>query len=151
MAGFRQIHERAKSKQLKEEETKTYMAMREELARSLVAAQSLQVPEGQNARRHFRVAQVYKLEIDRTYTTLTKEVSPSGFSAVMQNEMKPGQKVAFAISIVRDTDPVSGEAKVISAVKQGQWKILFSIEQISEANRERLESALFDAVLARFK
>ena len=50
-----------------------------------------------------------------------------------------------------DSLGVAYEAKVVSAVKAGQWKVNFSIDQISEANGERLESALFDAVLARFR
>src|SRR6267154_1654482 len=112
MAGFKLAHEKSKSGQLREDEKKTYLAMREELARSLVAAQSLTVPEGQNARRFFRVAQLFQVEIDRTYPTVTKEVSASGFSAIPTNEMKVGQRIGFSLQIKRGEEPVSGEAKV---------------------------------------
>src|SRR5690348_12850247 len=70
MAGFRVTHEKAKAKQLSEDEFKKYLGMREELARSLIQAQSLQVPEGQNSRKYFRVAQMYKVEIAKTYNTM---------------------------------------------------------------------------------
>ncbi len=46
---------------------------------------------------------------------------------------------------------MTGDAKVTSSSKQGSWKIGFSIENMSEANTERLESALFDAVLSRIR
>src|SRR5258706_5595750 len=123
MSGFRLAHERSKLKQLNDEELKTYLTMREELARSLVAAQSLTVPEDQNARRFFRVAQMYQLELDRTYKTLTKDISRAGFSAMLASEMKVGQRVAFSLSLKRDTDAITGEAKVVAVAKQGQWKI----------------------------
>jgi hypothetical protein len=151
MAQFRITHEKHKANQLDAEQKKAYFAMRDELARSLVAAQALSVPEGQNARRFFRVAQMYKLEIDRTYQTMTKEVSRSGFACMLPSEIKIGQKVGFAITLKRDTEPVSGEAKCVQAQKIGQWRVSFSIEMLNDANTERLESALFDAVLARFK
>jgi hypothetical protein len=151
MARFRVTHERAKSGILNEEQKKDYLGMREELARSLLAAQQLTTPDGQPARRFFRVAQVYRIELNRTYQTTTKMVSVSGFSVSLQNELKVGTKVGFALTLGRESEPVSGEAKVVSSVKQGPWQISFSIEQINEANAERLEAALFDAVLSRFK
>ncbi|MBL8957472.1 MAG: PilZ domain-containing protein [Myxococcaceae bacterium] len=151
IAAFRVTHEKAKANQLTEEQRKTYLAMREELARSLVAAQSLKVPEGENSRKYFRVAQMFKLEIDRTYQTMTKEISRAGFSAMLPKELKIGQRVGFAITLKRDLDPIGGEAKVVGAQKSGQWRIDFAIDLINEANGELLETALFDAVLARFK
>ncbi len=151
IAAFRVTHEKAKANQLTDDQRKTYLAMREELARSLVSAQALKVPEGENSRKYFRVAQMYKLEIDRTYQTMTKEISRAGFSAMMPKELKVGQRVGFSITLKRDVDPVSGEAKVVAAQKVGQWRVDFSIDLMNEPNTERLESALFDAVLARFK
>jgi hypothetical protein len=127
------------------------MAMREELAKSLVAAQSLQVPEDRNFRKNFRVAQVFKLEIERTYQAMTKEVSRSGFSALMPAELKVGKTVGFALTLSRGIEPISGEAKVVNAVKAGMWRIDFHIILLNDEYAEKLESALYDAVLARFK
>lgn len=152
MTGFRATHEKAKAKQLSENQYKSYLEMREELARSLVAAQSLTVPEGQSSRRYFRVAQMLKIEIASTYQTMTRHVSRSGFSVTLATQFKVGEEISFSLTLTREGDPVTGKAKVVSAVKQGGgWLTSFSIEVISEANSERLESALFDAVLARFK
>ncbi|MBK7861564.1 MAG: PilZ domain-containing protein [Archangiaceae bacterium] len=151
MAGFRITHEKAKAKKLTDSEHKAYLEMREELARSLVAAQAMTLPEGQNSRKHFRVAQMYKIEISNTYQTMTKQVSRSGFSCTLTSQLPVGQVVPFSLMLGREGEPVTGQAKVVSAVKQGGWVVAFSIDHISEANGERLESALFDAVLSRFK
>jgi hypothetical protein len=151
MAGFRVTHQKAKAKQLSDVEYKAYLEMREELARSLVGAQSLQVPEGQNYRKHFRVAQMFKLEIAKTYQTTTKQVSRTGFSAGLAAQLKVGQEVDFEITLARDSEPITGKAKVVGAQKLGTWLTSFAIESLSEAMGERLETALFDAVLARFK
>jgi len=149
---FRITHEKAKAGGLNEIERKQYLGMREELARSLVNAQSLAVPEGQNARRHFRVAQLFQVEVKNLYKTVTRELSSSGFSAMVAAELKPGDTVPFKLTVNRAVDPVSGIAKVVSAVKaQGAFRTSFVIETMSDANVEILESALFDAVLARFK
>lgn len=151
MARFKVTHQKAKAGQLSESEHKAYLDMREELARSLVAAQSLVVPEGAPARRHFRVAQLYAIELANTYKTMTKAVSRAGFSAVLPSQMKVGEEVSFTMALGRDGEPLTGKAKVVGATKQGGWLISFSIEVMSEPNAERLETALFDAVLARFK
>jgi hypothetical protein len=149
---FRITHDKAKAGGLNELERKAYLGMREELARSLVNAQSLAVPEGQNARRHFRVAQLFQVEVKNMYKTVTRELSTSGFSAMVGGELKPGESVPFKLTVDRSKDPVTGIAKVIGAVKaQGAFRTNFEIETMSEANSEILESSLFDAVLSRFK
>lgn len=151
MARFRVTHERAKAGILNEDQKADYLGMREELARSLIAAQSLQTPAGAPARKHFRVAQMYKIEIAKTYQTMTKMVSVSGFSAALTAEMKVGADVEFSLLLSRDKEPVTGRAKVVSSTKGVGWQVSFAIDTISNDNAERLESALFDAVLSRFK
>jgi hypothetical protein len=151
MARFRVTHERSKANILNEDQMRDYLGMREELARSLISAQSLQTPDGAPARKHFRVAQMYKIEIATVSQAMTKMVSCSGFSVMMAAEMKVGQEEPFTLTLGRGITAVSGKAKVVSTSKQGQWLISFAITQIADADAERLESALFDAVLARFK
>ena len=149
---FRITHEKAKAGGLNELERKQYLGMREELARSLVNAQSLSVPEGQNARRHFRVAQLFQIEVKNLYKTVTRELSTSGFSAMLAGELKPGDSVPFKLQVNRSAEPVTGIAKVINSVKaQGSFRTNFEIETMSDAHAEVLECALFDAVLSRFK
>ncbi len=101
MSRFRLTHEQAKRQQLGPKEHETYLAMREELAKSLVSAQSLQVPEEKNYRKVFRVAQMYKIEINGIYQTMTTSVSRSGFAANLAAEMKIGQVAKFALTLGR--------------------------------------------------
>lgn len=151
LAGFRVTHQRAKAGQLKPEERARYLAMREELARSLVAAQGLSLPEGQNARKHFRVAQVFPLEVANLYQTVTKELSRAGFSALITGTLKANDSVDFQLTLGRGTEPVTGKARVVSVVRQaGNSRVSFAIEAMGAEGEERLELALFDAVLARF-
>ncbi|MEW6431498.1 MAG: PilZ domain-containing protein [Myxococcota bacterium] len=151
LAGFRATHQRAKSGQLKPEEVRKYLAMREEFARSLVAAQGLAVPEGQQARRYFRVAQLYPLEVANLYQTVTRELSRSGFSALITGALQVGEVVEFKLSLGRGAEPVLGQARVVSSVRQtGNARVSFAIDSLSDADAERIELALFDAVLARF-
>lgn len=151
LAGFRVTHQRAKEGKLKPEERAKYLAMREEFARSLVAAQGLTVPEGQQARRYFRVAQLYALEVGNLYNTVTKELSRSGFSALITGTLKDSDRVDFKLTLARGAEPLVGQARVVSVVRQqGNSRVSFAIEALNEADAERLELALFDAVLARF-
>lgn len=152
LAAFKVTHEQAKKGSLNEEQYKKYLAMREELARSLVAAQGLTVPEGQNARKYFRVAQLYTLEVSNLYKSVTRDISRSGFSSVMTANFSENQKVTFAITLGRGTEPVTGQAHVVAAVKQGgNTRVSFAIDSMPNADVERLELALFDAFLSRVK
>ncbi len=152
LSGFREQHEKMRAGRLSEGETRRYLSMREELARSLASSQGLTVPEGQNARKFFRVAQVYTVEINNLYKGLTKDISRSGFSTIVPTSMKEGDPLAFSFVLKRGEDPVTGRGKVITALKQqGNTRISCSIDTISDANAERLEMALFDAVLSRIK
>jgi hypothetical protein len=126
--------------------------MREELARSLVSSQGLTISEGQNARKVFSVAQVYSVEINNLYKGLTKDISRSGFTTTIPSSMKEGAPIAFSFTLKRGEDAVTGQGKVVTALKQqSNTRISCSIDTISEANAERLEMALFDAVLSRLK
>jgi hypothetical protein len=152
MAMFRELHGRVKKGPVSEKDLERYHAMREDLARSLVAAQGMQVPNGQNARRHFRVAQVFSLEVNNLYKSMTRDVSRSGFSAIVPATFETGDKVSFSIVLARGQEPITGQAHVASSVKSlGNSRVSFAIDVLNELNAERLEVALFDAVLARFK
>ncbi len=152
IAAFREGHERFRAGALSEAERKRYLAMREELANSLVAAQGLMVPAGQNARRHFRVAQVFAVEVNNLYPAMTKDISRAGFSCLVPATMRERDPFSFALTVKRGEDPVTGQGRVVNVVKQqGNSRVSFSIDTMSEANAERLEMALFDAVLQRLK
>lgn len=152
MAMFRELHARVKQGPVSEKDLGRYHAMREDLARSLVAAQGLTVPDGQNARKHFRVAQVFAIEVNNLYKSMTRDISRSGFSAIVPASFGEGEKVTFSILLGRGQEPITGQGHVASSVKsQGNSRVSFSIDVLNDANAERLEVALFDSVLSRFK
>lgn len=152
ITGFRELHLRYKAGPLPGPDLAKYHSMREELARSLVAAQGLTVPEGQNARRHFRVAQVLPLEVNNLYKSVTRDVSRAGFSTVVQGNFKEGERVTFIMGIGRGVEPVTGSAHVVTMVRgQGSSRVSFAMDHMSNEDTERLEVALLDAVLSRFK
>src|SRR4051812_7749844 len=90
MKQFKRFHEAMRDKKLGPEDLKDYLVMREQLAVSLVKGQGLLQPEGQPARRTFRVAQAYQVEIDGIIRTLTRDISVGGFSALITSSPKVG-------------------------------------------------------------
>lgn len=93
MLQFKQVHEAAK----KNGSDDKHRAMKEELARSLVQAQGLSVPEGQAHRKAFRVAQAWQVEINGIYKCLTRDVSGGGFSALVPGNLSVGEEVRFSL------------------------------------------------------
>jgi hypothetical protein len=152
LAGFRELHAKHKQTPLADADLRRYHNMREELARSLVAAQGLTVPEGQNARRYFRVAQVLPLELNNLHKSVTRDISRIGFSAVVQGTFKEGERLSFIITLARGVEAATGSAHVVTSVRQqGSSRVSFAIDHLDDAAAERLEVALFDAVLSRLK
>jgi hypothetical protein len=152
ISAFRALHQRVKKAEATPQELEHHLAMREELARSLASAQGLTVPTGQNARRHFRVAQVFHIELNNIHRAVTRDISRSGFSALVPGDYKDGQEVSFSIVLARGEEPITGKGKVVASMKQqGSSRVSISVSAMSEASGERLEMALFDAALSRIK
>lgn len=151
MKTLKALHEQAKRKELNEQQLATYAGMREELARSLCAAQKLTVQPGQMARETFRVAHAFALEINNVTRTMTRDISKGGFSCLLPQPMKDGEEVSFALTVNRAEEPVTGVVKVIASVRlAGNARVSFAYAALSKPSSERLETALFDAVLSRF-
>lgn len=145
LAGFRSLHERARRGPLSDEEQHRYLSMRDELARSLVQAQGLGREASQQARRSFRVAQVFPVEFSRLPKTVTVELSRGGFSVLVDGAPRVGDVQDFKLTPARGV-VLQGRARV--AAVNGP-RVSFAIEHLGEEDTERLEVALFDAVLAR--
>lgn len=145
MVQFKQVHEAAK----KNGSDEKHRAMKEELARSLVQAQGLTVPDGQMHRKAFRIAQAWQLELNDTYRCLTRDVSGGGFSALVPASLNVGEEVRFSMRI--GGEPVTGTASVVAAIKQlGNSRVSFTIVSMAKADVDRFENALFDCVLSRY-
>jgi len=152
MKGFRVTHEKARAGQLTPDELQRYHAMREELARSAIVGQGGKVPAGKTARESFSVPQVYQVEINGLYKTVTREVSRSRFTATLSQDYRKGEPISYSMTLSRAQEPLEGQATVVESVRQGgASRTTFELSTLSEADAERLEFALFDALLARIR
>lgn len=151
LASFRITHEKARRGELKEAERKTYLEMRDELARSMMAAANQPQVVGQRASRVFSIAHVFPIEIAATHKTMTREISCRGFTANVPQVYEVGDVVKFALTPKRGVEPITGEAKVTFVQKQpaNSTRITTSFT-LGELQLEALEHALFDAALSRF-
>lgn len=152
IASFRALHERVSRGEANEDDRRRHKAMREELAVSLLASQGQEAPPGGPARKHFRVPQVFPVEVNNIYRVVTKDISRSGFSAMINATLEVGQEVTFSLTLTRGAPPITGRARVAVLTKLvGTSRVGFAIDSLNDADAERLEMALFDAVLARMK
>lgn len=152
IASFRITHEKAKKGELSPEERMRYQGMCEEFTRSLMAAQNMSVPDGIPARRAFRVAQVYPIELDNVARTMTRDVSCQGFTASANGNFKEGDQISWSLTLSRNTDPMQGMATIVAAppIGRGSYRVTATFNKLTDAQADRLEKALIDAALARF-
>ena len=149
---FRALHERARRGDLTGPEAADYRGGREELARALVAAQRLSVPAGASPRQSLRVARALQVEVEsplRTERVTTFDLSLGGFSAPMSRAPALDEPLTARLRLP-GTEPLAAEVRVADARPQpGNVRVSFAFKGLPEADRERLELAIFDAVLAQ--
>jgi PilZ domain len=147
---FREMHTLTAAGKLPDKDKPSYFRMREELARSLNTMQGLTVADGQSHRRHFRVAHAYKVEVNVVNTTLTRDISRSGFACLVTQVFQKGQSVPFQLFLGGGQAPISGQCTTVTCFKQsGNSKASFEFGKMADDDAERLEVALFSAVLSR--
>jgi len=150
MKGFRLTHEKARQGQLVPDEQGRYLGMREELARSWLSSQGKDALPGKSARASFSVPQVYQVEISSLYKTMTREISCSRFVVTMSQDLKRNETVSYSLLLGRGKEPITGQATVVASERLGgASRITFELGKLSPEDAERLELALFDALLSR--
>ena len=151
---FRRAHEKARSGQLSEAELKAYRAGRDELARALLAAQRLTLRPGETPRRALRVARALQVDLDLLTSrerAVTIDLSTGGFSCLLAKAPPIGDEVGFALRLPA-ADPLAGKARVQDVkVLPGNVRVSFQFVGQDEADRERLETFVFDTVLAQLQ
>ena len=151
-AQYRTLHNKAKTATLTEVEAESHRRMSEELIRSVVSAQGVKVTTVEEARKHFKVAQMFAIEINNLYKTLTKEISLSGFVVTVPIHVKDGDLVAYSLTLARNQDAISGNARVVSSQRQpGNSRLVCSFDGMPEPAAKRLELMVIEAVLDRVK
>lgn len=152
LAAFRITHEQARRGVLSEADQKKYLGMRDELARSLMNSQGLAAPEGVPPRRAFKVAHVFPIELNGVYRTTTREISCTGFTALVAGSFKENDRITFSLNLSRAAEPLTGFAITRAVVRQtaNAARITCDFDDLGEARTATLELALFDAALSRF-
>jgi hypothetical protein len=155
---FKDLHEKAKLGTLPQEERAEYQRSRTELGRLLLVAQQLS-HGGKTLRSALRIAQLIKVELDfggpTPEKTSTMDLASGGFAALLQASQRVGSSAGFTLFLPAlsgsGTQPIKGAGKVASSRAQGNlFRVSFSFEEMSTANREHLDMAIIDFVLRRF-
>ena len=150
--GFKALHEQARRGALHGDELANYLAGREELARALLAAQRLTLLPGQSPRQALRVARALQVELEspvRKDRLMTFDLSLGGFSALVARAPMHDEALTATLRLP-GVDPVVASVTVAGMKPQpGNVRVSFAFGRLEEPARERLELAIFDAVLAQ--
>jgi hypothetical protein len=150
LTDLKALHEKAKQGTLAPAEGRDYRARRAELARALLAAQSLTRQPGKARRQSLRVARALQVELTgngRKEKLTTFDISSGGFAAPMGSA--PGQGETFTAAVrLPGSDPLVVPVKVVGATPQiGYVRVSFTFGVLEPAASERLELAILDMVL----
>ncbi len=147
---FRSVHADAKRGALSGPALAEYLEARNELARALLAAQHVALEPGMQPRRSLRAARALQADLaffDGNVRTVTRTISPGGFAAMLARPQRVGEEVKVTLR-VPGGEPLQGEARVVeSKPAAGSAHVSFRFVGLAEADVERLETVVFDAVL----
>lgn len=150
LAEFRKVHAEAKRGALAGAALTDYQEARNELARALLAAQHVALEPGMQPRRSLRAARALQADIaffDGSVRVATRTISPGGFAAVLAKPQKTGEEVTVTLRLPGG-EPIQCDASVVESKPQaGNAHVSFRWVGLSEADADRLEMAVFDAVL----
>ncbi len=149
---FRALHERARQGALTPDESATYLAGRDELARALIVAQGLAIHPSQPPRKALHVAVALQVELDTSVLSIravTSTVSVGGFAVLMARAPPPGEKVRCSIRIPGG-DRIAATVAPADVKPQGEnVSVSFVFKDLRASDRERLEFLVFDTVLSQ--
>jgi len=151
---FRETHDKLKRGVLAGRDLTAYRAARDELARALLAAQHLTIQAGQQPRRALRVARALQADLafkDGTVRAMTQDISAGGFAALLARPPQLEEEVSVTLRIP-GLEPVRAGARV-NEVKTlaGHARVGFVFQNLDEEIVERIETFVFDAVLAELQ
>jgi hypothetical protein len=152
LTAFKALHERAKRGTLEGADERDYKAGREELARALVAAQHLTLQPGQSPRHALRVARALQVDLEspvRKDRITTFDLSLGGFSALVARAPMHDEALTATLRLP-GTDPIVAPVTVAGLKAQpGNARVSFAFARLEGPVAERLELAIFDAVLSQ--
>jgi len=154
LIGFRALHAKAKQGALAGRDLAGYQAAREELARALLSAQRVTLQPGQHARRTLRVSRALQADLefhDGGVRAMTLDVSAGGFAALLARAPRVDEEVEVSLRIP-EREPLCARARVVEVKQQvGTVRASFEYVGLDADDAERLETFIFDAVLAQMQ
>jgi hypothetical protein len=98
------------------------------------------------------VQHVFPVTVSNLYRVMTSEISCTGFKAIVPAVMKDGEGITWSLQPTRVEEPIQGMGHITSSQKQGPQssRITVAFDKLDEERYERLEVAIFDAILQRF-
>ncbi len=152
LTAFKALHEKARRGGLEGSDERDYKAGREELARALVAAQHLTLQPGQSPRQALRVARALQVDLEspvRKDRLTTFDLSLGGFSALLARAPMHDEELTATLRLP-GAEPIVAEVTVAGMKAQpGNARVSFAFKGLQGPAAERLELAIFDAVLAQ--
>lgn len=152
LSKFREMHEKARRKQLNPADLAAYRKGRDELAFALLAAQRLTLKPGETPRRALRVARALQIDLDMLTSrerAITIDISTGGFSCLLAKAPPLGDEVGIQMRIPA-SDPLICKARIADVKPQaGNVRAAFQFTGLSDEDKERLEMFVFDTVLAQ--
>jgi hypothetical protein len=154
LAQFCTWHEQYRKGELPADVLPTYQEARADLSMTLVLAQRLEI-RTDGARRAVRMARAMQVEFSLRsgkITALTQDISISGLSALVGEAPEVGTQIPFLLKMGRDVEPVVGKARVVATVPfHGSTRMAVAFDEISDADRARVEDLVFDAICAEMR
>ena len=152
LAGFRELHEKARHGQLDAAARGEYDGARDELASALMQAQKESPGPGQRPRTALKVPKALQVDLglpgERVLAT-TVELSARGFAVLLADAPKQGSTVKCSLRL-SSTDSIMCEAVVVDTRRQPHNKrVTFALSGVQPGDSERLELLVFDEVLAK--
>jgi hypothetical protein len=152
LTSFQSQHQRARAGTLDADGWASYRAGREELARALMAAQRASLKQGETARQALRVARALQADLEWSVDkvrVVTLDVSAGGFGALLARAPPANEDVRVQFRMPGG-EPLSAKARVVGVqVGPTSSRVSFSFSEIGTAERERVESLVFDTVLSQ--
>lgn len=150
---FIALHDKARAGKLTIVESRTYQGARNELARALLKKHAQKVPEGAKARAVLRAPAALPVALHMPggiTQAVTQELWTGGFSAIVPPLGIAINRLQFVLTLTKDAPPIEGWARVLSDfASRGSTRLTLEFEELSDADAERVEFAVFDSVLAR--
>jgi hypothetical protein len=154
LLAFKAQHEEARSGRLSAEGWAAYRAARDELARAMLAAQRAALRPGEVPRQQLRVARAMQADLEWSIDkvrAVTLDVSSGGIAVLLSRAPPKDEEIRVQLK-VPGGEPVKARARLAGVQQQpSNVRVALAFSEISDADRDRIELAVFDTVIQQLK